>query len=74
MPGNGQFGGYATRYWAGTLTISNHYEISANDSSALELYTWQILLNNGDFLTQSKVATCLECCFVQDLLIVRSSY
>lgn len=63
-----------TTAWRRTLTIGNNYQISLNDVSIFELYTWQIVLDGDDLLTQPEVATRLKSSFVQDLLIVSSSY
>lgn len=56
------------------LTIGNDYQISLDNASILELYARQIFFDVDDFLTQAKLATCLEGSFVQELLVVSPSY
>jgi hypothetical protein len=45
-----------------------------NGRSILELHAWESFLDVDDFLAQAELATCLKGSFVQDLLVVRSSY
>ena len=55
-------------------TISDDHDVSINYCSILKLYTRHNLIDVNDFLAKAKLATSLEGSFVQDFLVIRSSY